>query len=105
MHATHDPKHDHEHTHAQGHDHSHTHEHVCWGHSTHSPVHHRLEISNLKVSYREVLALEGINFATECGRSLALVGPNGAGKSTLLKSLAGLLKLTRAASSGAAALS
>ncbi|WP_050026353.1 ATP-binding cassette domain-containing protein [Verrucomicrobium sp. BvORR034] len=92
MHATHDPKHDHGQTHAHGHDHSHTHEHVCWGHSTHSPVHHRLEISNLKVSYREVLALEGINFATECGRSLALVGPNGAGKSTLLKSLAGLLK-------------
>jgi ABC-type Mn2+/Zn2+ transport system ATPase subunit len=44
------------------------------------------------VSYRETRALEDVNFATECGRSVALIGPNGAGKSTLLKSLAGLLK-------------
>jgi len=44
------------------------------------------------VSYREVLALDDIDFQTECGRSIALIGPNGAGKSTLLKSLAGLIK-------------
>jgi ABC-type Mn2+/Zn2+ transport system ATPase subunit len=76
------------------HAHAHNHEdHVCWGHSTHScATHHRLEVQGLRLSYREVLALDGISFATECGRSLALVGPNGAGKSTLLKALAGLLK-------------
>ncbi|MEZ0388233.1 MAG: metal ABC transporter ATP-binding protein [Verrucomicrobium sp.] len=85
-------RHDHSHAHDHDHPHAHTGEHVCWGHSTHSPVHHRLEVTHLGVSYREVMALEGINFATECGRSLALVGPNGAGKSTLLKALAGLLK-------------
>jgi ABC-type Mn2+/Zn2+ transport system ATPase subunit len=83
---------------AHDHDHStcgHTHAdgHVCWGGggdaSTH---HHKLEVSNLRVTYREVLALDGIGFSTECGRSIALIGPNGAGKSTLLKSLAGLIR-------------
>lgn len=74
-------------------DHHHNADHICWGDSSHScSAHHRLEVSGLQVSYREVLALENINFATECGRSLALIGPNGAGKSTLLKSLAGLIK-------------
>lgn len=96
MHATQDsepPQREHDSQPHHGHSHGQDgHEHVCWGHSTHSPVHHRLEVTNLKVSYREVLALEGISLATECGRSLALVGPNGAGKSTLLKALAGLMK-------------
>lgn len=77
----------------QAHDHTHDHDHVCWGHSTHGTTHHhRLEVTGLRVSYREVLALEGVQFSTECGRSMALIGPNGAGKSTLLKSLAGLIK-------------
>ncbi|SKA86097.1 manganese/iron transport system ATP-binding protein [Prosthecobacter debontii] len=68
-------------------------EHVCWGGGgcAHSH-HHRLEVQNLRVSYQEVLALDGIHFSTECGRSIALIGPNGAGKSTLLKALAGLLR-------------
>lgn len=66
-------------------------EHVCWGGGCEHSHHHRLEVRDLKVSYREVLALDGIQFATECGRSIALIGPNGAGKSTLLKSLANLL--------------
>lgn len=68
-------------------------EHVCWGGGSSHAHDHRLEVRNLRVSYREVLALDGINFATECGRSIALIGPNGAGKSTLLKSLAGLLPM------------
>ena len=73
--------------------HIHADGHVCWGHSTHSEAHHhRLEVTGLSVSYRETRALEDVTFATECGRSLALVGPNGAGKSTLLKALAGLLR-------------
>lgn len=66
-------------------------EHVCWGGGCEHSHHHRLEVRDLRVSYREVLALDGISFATECGRSIALIGPNGAGKSTLLKALAGLL--------------
>jgi len=67
------------------------HVHVCWGGGDAHAHHHRLEVSNLTVSYREVLALEDINFSTECGRSIALIGPNGAGKSTLLKALAHLI--------------
>jgi ABC-type Mn2+/Zn2+ transport system ATPase subunit len=70
---------------------AHPKEHVCWGGGCEHSHHHRLEVRDLKVSYREVLALDGIHFATECGRSIALIGPNGAGKSTLLKSLANLL--------------
>ena len=73
--------------------HIHADGHVCWGHSTHSTSHHhRLEVVGLSISYRETRALEDVRFATECGRSVALVGPNGAGKSTLLKALAGLIK-------------
>lgn len=68
-------------------------EHVCWGGGGAHAHHHQLEVRDLRVRYREVLALDGINFATECGRSIALIGPNGAGKSTLLKSLAGLLRM------------
>ncbi len=67
-------------------------EHVCWGAGRAHPHHHRLEVRDLRVSYHRVLALEGVGFATECGRSIALIGPNGAGKSTLLKALAGLLR-------------
>jgi ABC-type Mn2+/Zn2+ transport system ATPase subunit len=67
-------------------------EHVCWGGGCAHADHHRLEVRDLRVSYREVLALDGIHFATECGRSIALIGPNGAGKSTLLKTLAGLMQ-------------
>ncbi len=66
--------------------------HVCWGGGLPHPHHHRLEVTHLTVSYREVLAISDIGFTTECGRSLALIGPNGAGKSTLLKSLAGLAR-------------
>lgn len=65
--------------------------HVCWGGGDPHTHHHRLEVSDLSVSYRDVLALDQIRFSTECGRSIALLGPNGAGKSTLLKALAHLV--------------
>ncbi len=68
-------------------------EHVCWGGGGTHAHHHRLEVQNLCVSYQDVRALDGIHFATECGRSIALIGPNGAGKSTLLKALAGLMRV------------
>ncbi len=68
-------------------------EHVCWGAGCRHDHQHQLEVKQLSVSYREVLALDGISFHASCGRSIALIGPNGAGKSTLLKALAGLLPL------------
>jgi ABC-type Mn2+/Zn2+ transport system ATPase subunit len=79
------------------HDHGHCahdaeHEHVCWGGGHLHAAQHELQVEDLSVRYREVLALEGIKFSARCGRSVALIGPNGAGKSTLLKSLAGLIK-------------
>lgn len=62
--------------------------HDCCAHHAH---HHELVIEGLQVSYRKVLALDDVNFATSCGNRVALVGPNGAGKSTLLKAIAGLV--------------
>lgn len=62
--------------------------HDCRAHHLH---HHELRVEDLRVSYRDVLALDGVSFATSCGSCVALVGPNGAGKSTLLKAIAGLL--------------
>jgi ABC-type Mn2+/Zn2+ transport system ATPase subunit len=62
--------------------------HECCAHHHH---HHELRVEDLRVSYRDVLALDGVSFATSCGSCVALIGPNGAGKSTLLKAIAGLL--------------
>lgn len=62
--------------------------HDCCAHHGH---HHELEIDGVSVSYRDIVALEGISMATSCGNRVALIGPNGAGKSTLLKSIAGLV--------------
>lgn len=64
-------------------------EHACCAHHS---GHHDLVISDLSVSYRNRVALTGINMNTSCGNRVALVGPNGAGKSTLLKAIAGLVK-------------
>jgi ABC-type Mn2+/Zn2+ transport system ATPase subunit len=66
--------------------------HVCWGAGAPHPDHHKLEIQSLCARYRDIVALDQINFTTECGRSVGLLGPNGAGKSTLLKAIAGLVK-------------
>ena len=65
-----------------------THPHDNCAHCGH---HHELKVEGLRVRYRETLALDGVGFATTCGRAVALLGPNGAGKSTLLKAIAGLL--------------
>jgi ABC-type Mn2+/Zn2+ transport system ATPase subunit len=65
----------------------HTHHDCC----AHHHQHHELVVENLSVSYRKIVALENISFATSCGTRVALVGRNGAGKSTLLKAIAGLV--------------
>ncbi|MEP4076372.1 metal ABC transporter ATP-binding protein [Haloferula sp.] len=62
--------------------------HDCCEHHDH---HHELVVENLCVSYRNIVALDKIGFATSCGNRVALIGANGAGKSTLIKAIAGLV--------------
>jgi branched-chain amino acid transport system ATP-binding protein len=50
-----------------------------------------LTISELRVSYGGVPALQGIDLELTAGEHLALVGPNGAGKTTLLKAVSGIV--------------
>lgn len=46
---------------------------------------------NIHKSYGDTVVLDGVSFAIEQGKCLALLGPSGCGKSTLLNILAGLL--------------
>ncbi|MFI5493484.1 ATP-binding cassette domain-containing protein [Actinoplanes sp. NPDC051859] len=45
------------------------------------------EIDHLRVTYGEVVAVDGISLRSAPGRITALLGPNGAGKSSLLQAL------------------
>ena len=47
--------------------------------------------SLFKPEYREIEAVNGIDFNVEKGEILAFIGPNGAGKSTTIKMLTGIL--------------
>ena len=47
---------------------------------------------NLKKSYGNVVALNGLTMDLRAGELLALLGPNGAGKTTLVRILLGLAK-------------
>jgi manganese/iron transport system ATP-binding protein len=53
-----------------------------------------LEVQDISVHYRGVLALEPITFILASGELVGLIGPNGAGKSTLLKAMLGLVPTT-----------
>lgn len=48
-----------------------------------------LEVQNISIKYGVCTVVEGISFALEPGKIIALLGSNGAGKTTLLKSLNG----------------
>ncbi|MBD2178489.1 ABC transporter ATP-binding protein [Pseudanabaena sp. FACHB-1998] len=50
-----------------------------------------LEVQNLSVSYREIIALSNISFSLSSGSLVGLIGANGAGKSTLLKAMLELI--------------
>jgi ABC-2 type transport system ATP-binding protein len=50
-----------------------------------------LEVKNLKKSFGNVHAVQGVDFAAGKGEILSLLGPNGAGKSTTISMLSGLL--------------
>lgn len=48
-------------------------------------------IRDLTVSYRSILALEGIHLSFDAGSLHGILGPNGAGKSSLIKAMLGLI--------------
>jgi manganese/iron transport system ATP-binding protein len=49
-----------------------------------------LRYADVRVGYRGIPVLTGVNLEITAGERLLLVGPNGAGKSTLIKSMVGL---------------
>ena len=51
-----------------------------------------LSVRNIKVSYGQVRALDGVTLSVESGELVTLVGANGAGKSTLMKVIMGLVR-------------
>jgi branched-chain amino acid transport system ATP-binding protein len=51
-----------------------------------------VEVEGLHASYGPVHVLEGIDFAIDKGRRVAMLGPNGAGKTTVLRALSGMVK-------------
>ncbi len=50
-----------------------------------------LSVRNLKKSYKDVIAVNGISFDVNKNETVALLGPNGSGKTTTLKSIVGLV--------------
>jgi linearmycin/streptolysin S transport system ATP-binding protein len=51
-----------------------------------------LEVPDLRKTYGELVAVDGVSFRAEPGTIFGLLGPNGAGKSTTIGCLSGLLK-------------
>lgn len=50
-----------------------------------------LTVTDVRVRYGEVRAVDGVSFHLESGTTLALLGPSGCGKTTLLNSIAGFV--------------
>jgi branched-chain amino acid transport system ATP-binding protein len=51
-----------------------------------------LEVEGLRAGYGPVEVLEGIDFAVDSGKKVAILGSNGAGKTTTLRALSGMVK-------------
>ena len=54
----------------------------------------QIEISNLRVTYGDAIAVHDISFQVHRGEHLTLLGPSGCGKTTTLRAIAGLEKPT-----------
>ena len=52
-----------------------------------------IKIKDLKKSYKNTLALDGIDLEIKPGQFYGLLGPNGAGKTTTIGIITGLVKL------------
>jgi ABC-2 type transport system ATP-binding protein len=50
-----------------------------------------LRLEELRKSYAETVALDGVSFDVEAGQMFGFVGPNGAGKTTLMRIVLGVL--------------
>ncbi len=53
-----------------------------------------IEINNLHKKYRDILAVNNLNFKINKGEIIGLLGPNGSGKSTTIGMMLGLIKPT-----------
>ena len=51
-----------------------------------------IDVKELKKSFGDLKAVDGVDFAAVQGEILSLLGPNGAGKSTAISMLSGLLE-------------
>ncbi|OFZ49703.1 MAG: hypothetical protein A2381_05735 [Bdellovibrionales bacterium RIFOXYB1_FULL_37_110] len=52
---------------------------------------YKIDISNLKKTFKEKIALDSINITFEPGHMHGIIGPEGAGKTTLFRMITGLL--------------
>ena len=53
-----------------------------------------IEVHDLRKTYGDLVAVDGVSFAAEPGSIFGLLGPNGAGKSTTIGCISGLLQPT-----------
>jgi branched-chain amino acid transport system ATP-binding protein len=53
-----------------------------------------LNVSNITLGYKGVMAIQGVSFTVNAGEVVAIIGANGAGKSTLMRGISGLLPVT-----------
>lgn len=51
-----------------------------------------LEVSHLRKTYGDLVAVDDLSFRVEAGEVFGLIGPNGAGKSTCMMMIIGLLQ-------------
>lgn len=50
-----------------------------------------LQVTDLKLGYKGIMAIQGVSFEVKRGEVVAIIGANGAGKSTLMRGISGIL--------------